>query len=447
MASLRSMLGMIGLSAALCAALGAAAPNVVEEKYDNGTVKSRYTMGPDGKKSGPYTLFFENGKVQEQGIYKEGELDGPQQLNHPNGKIKLKQEYKAVQLNGALAEFDEKGTRVRAADYRLGQLNGVCREYTNGLLVSEKIYVGGILAYPRSQQSLGQLLTKIRTGRVETRKLGPEDKGIPATLVAKTPESERQAAARLLIEYRELCGVPGAALQLDPFYNAQAEAAVQISEATGQLSLTPQNPGWPQDQYEFAKAACLQCGLFTGNGGLTAAVKLWMGDSSTEAGIKNLSNRRMCLSPAMQRVGFGLSPRVAAMQHADASRMDIPDWDFIACPGPGFFPVGDFAATDAWSVIVNESRYKQPVANVVQVTLTTAVVALKDGLIKPTGEPLKLNYSGVDTHNLGTTNCIIFRPERIAVAPGALYLVEISGLKDSTDKPVKIRYVVEFCRL
>ena len=423
MASWRSMLGMIGVSAVLCAALGAAAPSVVEEKYDNGTVKSRYKMGADGKKSGPYTLYFENGKVQEQGIYKDGELDGPQQVNHPNGKTKLKQDYKAGQLNGTVVEFDDKGNSIRSA-----------------------VYVGGVLAYPRSQQFLGQMLMKIRNGRVETRKIGPEDKGIPATLVAKTTEADRQSAAKLLNEYRELCGVPGGSVQLDPFYNAQAEAAAQISEATGQLSLAPKDPGWPPDQYEFAKAACLQCGLFTGNGGLTAGVKLWMSDSNGE-NIKNLSNRRLCLSPAMQRVGFAMSPRVGAMQHSDASRMEIPDWDFIAYPAPGFYPVSHIAATDAWSVCLNEAKYKQPPATGVLVTLTTAVVSLKDGVIKPTGEPLKLNFMGVDTHNIGTTNCIIFRPERIAITPGAVYLVEITGLKDAADKPAKLRYVVEFCRL
>ncbi|MFI5381238.1 MAG: toxin-antitoxin system YwqK family antitoxin [Tepidisphaerales bacterium] len=440
------MIGMVGVSAVLGAALGAAAPGVVEEKYPNGTVKSRITMGADGKKSGPYTLSFENGKVQEQGIYRDGELDGTQTINHPTGKVKLKQEYKAGQLNGSLAEFDEKGIRVRTAEYRLGQLNGINREYAGNLLVSEKVYVAGVLVYPRSQQMLTQALTKIRTGRVESRKLGPEDKGIPSTLVAKTTEMERQAAAKLLMEYRELCGVPVPAVQLDPFYNAQAEAATQISEATGQLAFSPQNPGWPPDQYEFAKAACPQCGLFTGNGGLTAAVRLWMSDSS-EGNIKTLASRRLCLNPALQKVGFALSPRVASMQHSDTSRMEIPDWDFIALPAPGFYPVSHFAPTDAWSVSVNEAKYKRPAVGAVQVTLSAAVISMKDGQIKPAGESLKLNFMGVDAQTFGTTNCIIFRPERVAVTPGAVYLVEISGLKDASDKPTKLRYVVEFCRL
>ncbi len=442
----RYAIGIAGMTSALCILLGAAASNVIEEKYPNGSVKSRYTLNADGKKSGPYVINYENGRVQEQGAFKDGELDGVQTINHPNGKVKLKQEFKAGQLHGALSEFDEKGNRVRTAEYRQGQLNGIVREYANNLLVAEKVFIGGTLAYPRSQQMLAQTISRIRAGRVETRKLGPEDKGIPAALVAKTTEADRQAAARLLNEYRELCGVPGGPLQLDPYYNAQAEAATQISEATGQLSLNPQNPGWPEEMYEFAKAACLQCGLFTGGGGLTAAVKLWLSDSN-EANIKNLANRRMCLSPAMARVGFAVSPRVAAMQHADASRMDIPDWDFIAYPAPGFFPVSHFAATDAWSVSLNEAKYKQPIANAIAVTISPAAVSLKDGLIKTTGEPIRLNHMGVDTRNLGTTNCIIFRPERLAVTPGATYLVEITGLKDSSDRPTKLRYIVEFCRI
>jgi hypothetical protein len=51
----------------------------LEERYDNGKLKSSYAVDARGVKSGAYTLFAEDGKRVERGNYKAGELDGARQ--------------------------------------------------------------------------------------------------------------------------------------------------------------------------------------------------------------------------------------------------------------------------------------------------------------------------------------------------------------------------------
>ena len=436
---------LIGLAGAALAA----GTSVVEEKYPDGKLKSRYAVNADGKKFGPYSLYFEDGKPRETGNYKDDQLDGPQQEFHSNGKVKLRREYKAGQLQGSLVELDERGNKLRTAEYRLGQLNGAYREFAAGGSIAsvERLYVDGDMIYPRSLPLIASAMAKIRATTIETRKLGPGDKPIPKHPGGNVSQPDRENAVRLLMEYRNLCYVSSEALQLDPYYNAETEAAVGILDAIGKLSHNPDNPGWPDADYEIAKAGCGHSNLYGGggSGGCAASIGAYMNDSDP-GNITVLGHRRWCLNPAMGRVGIAASAGHSAMWSFDGSRKEIPDWDFIAYPAPGLFPVSHFNANQAWSVTLNESKYAKPSKDSLKVRISPAVVQVSQGQIKPSSEPMKLNYFNVDLGGFGVGNCIIFRPEGLSMAPGAVYLVEIDGVKDNQDKPAKLRYVVDFCR-
>ncbi len=431
----------------MSAAARAAGVSVVEEKYDNGKVKSRYVLSADGKKFGAYSLYFEDGKPQETGNYKNDQLDGPQQVFYPNGKVKLRREYRAGQLQGSLVEFDERGNKLRMAEYRLGQLNGAYREFPAGSSVAsiERLYVDGAVVYPRSQPLIAAALAKIRAATIETRKPGPDDKPVPKHPGGNVSQPDRENAVRLLMEYRDLCYVPYEGLQLDPYYNAETEAAVAILDVIGKLSHNPDNPGWPEEDYKIAKAGCGHSNIYGGGGGCTASIGAYMNDSDP-GNITVVGHRRWCLNPAMGRVGIAASAGHSAMWSMDGSRKEIPEWDFIGFPGPGLFPVSHFNANYAWSITLNEKKYHKPSKEAVKVSVCPASVQVPQGQIKPTGEPMKLNYFNVDVGGFGIGNCIIFRPEGLNMSPGSTYLVEIEGLKDTQDKPAKLRYVVEFCR-
>ncbi|MGA2497713.1 MAG: hypothetical protein ABSH20_08225 [Tepidisphaeraceae bacterium] len=411
-------------------------------------MKSRYAVNADGKKFGPYSLYFEDGKPQETGNYKDDQLDGPQQAFHPNGNVKLRREFRAGRLQGSLVELDERGNRLRMAEYRLGQLNGTYREFPAGSSVAsiERLYVDGAMVYPRSQSLIAAALAKIRAVTVETRKPGPDDKPVPKHPGGNVSQPDRENAVRLLMEYRNLCYVPHEGLQLDPYYNAETEAAVAILDAIGKLSHSPENPGWPEEDYKIAKAGCGHSNLYGGGGGCVASIGAYMNDSDP-GNITVLGHRRWCLNPAMGRVGIAASAYHSALWSFDGSRKEIPDWDFVACPAPGFFPVSHFNANFAWSVTLNETKYHKPSKDSLKVSIRPAAVLVSQGQIKPTGEPMKLNYFNVDLARFGIANCIVFRPEGLTMAPGGVYVVDIDGLMNKQDKPAKLRYVVEFWRL
>src|SRR5258706_13343635 len=85
---------------ALLALISIARAGVIEQKYpDDKAVKSRYTVVADGKKSGPYWRYFENGKLQESGNYRADQLDGAREVFHANGKIKTREAYRAGELH------------------------------------------------------------------------------------------------------------------------------------------------------------------------------------------------------------------------------------------------------------------------------------------------------------------------------------------------------------
>jgi hypothetical protein len=421
------------------------AADVVEQKYaDDKAIKSRYTVVADGKKSGPYWLYFENGKLQETGKYANDQLDGERHVYFENGKLKTREDYRAGELHGSVEELNDRGEKVKTAEYRQGELNGVYREYADGVATLEQVYVGGDLVYPRSRAMMTATIAKIRAAKIETAKPDP-DKPIPPHRGSKVSQEDRENAVRLLMEYRYLCAVPYEGLQLDPAYCAHDEAAVAILDELKKLDHNPPNPGWPDAEYQFAKSGCGHSNLYAGGGGSVASVSAYMNDSDP-SNIDRLGHRRWCINPAMGRVGFAASGAHSAMWSFDGSRQEIPDWNFVACPAQGLYPADRFDSRSAWSVSLNPKKFRKPSKDSVKLSITPAAISLSEGAIKPSGKPLKIDYFNVNLDGFGVPNCIIFRPESLSTATGTAYLVEIEGLKQSNGTPAKLRYVVEFYR-
>ena len=60
------------------------------------------------------------------------------------------------------------------------------------------------------------------------------------------------------------------------------------------------------------------------------------------------------------------------------------------------------------------------------------------------GDPLALDLVRADTDGYGVPNCVIFRPKKVDVSPGARYWVELDGLKQKDGQPTTVRFMVEF---
>jgi hypothetical protein len=164
-------------------------------------------------------------------------------------------------------------------------------------------------------------------------------------------------------------------------------------------------------------------------------------DDSDEGNVDRLGHRRWCLNPTMGKVGFGRSGKFAAMWAFDQSATNVPDYDFVCYPARGYMPLEYFSPAGAWSVSLNPKKFKPPSAK------TQPKIYPWDAKTKQKGEPLPLNHLNLDYIPFGIPNCIIFRPDKSAVAAGRTYVVEIENLTRADGTAASVRYVVEFVRL
>ncbi len=406
---------------------------VEEEKYENGQTKSHYALNPAGLRSGPYTLFSDDGKRTERGSYKNGELDGQRQTFYPNTRVKLQENYKKGAIDGPVTELDEKGTSVRAAEFKAG------------IPVSDRTTIDGIVVYPRSIAMIQNELARIGKLKIETVAASAP---IPPHAGGNTSQEDREDAVRRLMEYRYLCNVPYEPLVLDPLYCAHDEAASAICAELGHLTHEPENPGWPVDRFKFAAEGSSHSNIYMAGGKKETpqcvnSINAYMNDSDP-GNVDRVGHRRWCLNPYMGKVGIASFQNYSAMWSFDASRKQIPDYDFIAYPAPGYFPSPYFRASYAWSISINPTKYAPPATTNVKIAVTPVKVDVAQNKVNPSAKPLELNSTKVNATSYGIGNCIIFRPVGITIDPGTTYLVEITGLQTRDRKTAVIKYVVEF---
>jgi hypothetical protein len=315
-------------------------------------------------------------------------------------------------------------------------------EYSDkGQPVREELYADGVLCYPRSLREINSVISRLERekkktgGAVHTTRpdRGQAQAGrLPGSLL-------NQALAHLKI-YRYLAGVPYEDVTLNETYNSESQHGAVLLSILGRLSHNPKRPAGVSDEFfKTAKKGCASSNLHQGRGNLVAAINDWINDSD-KRNIARLGHRRWCLNPSMQQTGFGLSASFCALWAIDRKRKEVPDYDFVCFPVRGYHPVAYFKPDWAWHVSLNPKKYKKPDKNV------KAQIFPVDPRFSKGTSPLKHNYDNISLSRNGIPNAIIFRPENLKMSPGTRYMVEITGIKDSSGKDVTIRYFVEFTR-
>ncbi len=417
------------------------------ETYPDGKKKGVYAITADGVKNGPFKEFYPDGKTKAEGAYKQEKLHGPYKAFHPNGKLQIRAVYRDGQYSGQVEEFGEDGLLRTRANYKDGQYHGLLQQYEGKQLLKEEFWLDGQLILPRTPGILAAELAAIQKMPVET--VGQLPPATPAGVLkaVKDPaaHARREAALRVLMNFRCLCGLPYKDLKLDWTYIAHCEAASYLLSKVGQLDHTPPNPGLPDAEYRFGYEGTSKSNLSTSDSPIEA-VRGFMDDSDPK-NIDRLGHRRWCLNPAMQKTGFGSAWGYTAMWSMDHSRTEIPDYDFVAFPPRGVVPTASFRGHYAWSVSLNPKKYQTPDANQVKVEIRPAKLSLKPPALEKAPTPLPIGYFHVDTGGFGIPNCIIFRPAGFKVVPGSAYWVEITGLKTLRGEDAKLGYLVAFIAL
>ena len=103
-----------------------------------------------GCPGGPDETYYENGQLEEKGIYKDGQRDGPYEFYHNNGQLGLKMTYKDGEPEDGLFEsYDENGELWLRGTFKNGEFDGPYERYDDdGQLVQKLTYKDGKLHGP-----------------------------------------------------------------------------------------------------------------------------------------------------------------------------------------------------------------------------------------------------------------------------------------------------------
>lgn len=250
---------------------------------------------------------------------------------------------------------------------------------------------------------------------------------------------------------RYLAGLPDdVALSAD--YTARNQAGSVINAANGVLDHSPTQPAGMSDSFHaLGTSGTSSSNLAWGPTELEKAVKLYMTDSDA-GNISHLGHRRWILNPPMAKTGFGQAGLYSSMWAFDRSRVESVDYNAIAWPAAGPFPVEFFSAGTAWSITLDPAKYSVDPSQ-----LRIALRRVSDGRTwtftsadTPSGPPGDGEYLTYNSARYGVPSCIIFRPPLdVAYAPGESFDVTVSAgvTSRATSRPAVFGFRTTFMSL
>ena len=98
----------------------------------------------NGKKNGPWFIYWENGQLWEKGIYKDGKEHGPRVVYYSTGQLGSKGTYKNGKRDGPWVHYHGDGQLSSKETHKDGKSNGpFVRYWDNGQLYSKGTYKNG----------------------------------------------------------------------------------------------------------------------------------------------------------------------------------------------------------------------------------------------------------------------------------------------------------------
>jgi len=254
--------------------------------------------------------------------------------------------------------------------------------------------------------------------------------------------------------YRFLSGLPYDVVATATL-NSQAQYGSVLLASEGNFSHTPPKPAdMTKTFYEKGLASTSSANIYASFGFdehiVARSIDAYMEDSDT-SNLAALGHRRWILNPALKNIGVGLAEgeedwSYSALQVFDQSRAKKLDFNYIAYPAEGAFPVEVFGPHYAWSVSLNMDKFKKPVEKDIKVYIKrlkdnkTWLLNSKNGKVSEKGA-----YFNVEQSGYGSGTAIIFRPSGIAeYRKGDRFTVTILGLKNKNGTDATLSYTVNF---
>ncbi|HDQ26081.1 MAG TPA: toxin-antitoxin system YwqK family antitoxin [bacterium] len=130
---------------------------VVRMYHEGGVLASEITY-KNSELNGHYLLLSPEGKIEEEGFFRDNNLDGEYKQYHENGRLKLAGGYKKGRREGAHKLYYPSGSIQEEEFYKDGVLDGEEREYyESGVLAVYAAYKKGKLKMIRQYAEDGTL--------------------------------------------------------------------------------------------------------------------------------------------------------------------------------------------------------------------------------------------------------------------------------------------------
>ncbi|GEM_PF-5490518 len=253
---------------------------------------------------------------------------------------------------------------------------------------------------------------------------------------------------------RTMAGLP--LLTLDSSLNEKAQYGASLSVATDQFTHTPTKPSGVSDDF-FQKA---YDGTNNSNiAGLpqnSTPTELSDGvkQMTIDSGVSGVGHRRWILNPMLYKIGLGYVSKVntydknvvsgdVLMYVTDKSQPTKPDYDYVAWPSKGYYPISWVTPGMDWSVTLNPDKYQMPDITEIGGTVTNLVDGSVLKLISGTTPVFTAMYDRVNG-----TSTIVFPVKDNdhywdEANAGDEFVVELNGLHQTDGTPATIKYTVK----
>ncbi len=222
------------------------------EKFDDGSIRLRYSTNANGNKHGIYVEYHSKKKIKIRAKYKDGKLHGKYEERFENGKSKIRANYEDGELHGEYEERFKNGKPKIRANYAQGKLHGGYQEYEEkgrNKVAKQLLYSRGEVLIERGPRQIDAELAKIAKTKV---KLDGKTEGYGyQTVWDRMKDSKQisgyQKSAQLLKQYRYLSRMPYEDIVLDYEATVKATAAADVLNRLQTISHTPRKPGSMSD--------------------------------------------------------------------------------------------------------------------------------------------------------------------------------------------------------
>ncbi len=260
----------------------------------------------------------------------------------------------------------------------------------------------------------------------------------------------RADGANMINFGRYLAGLPYD-VTLNGTRNTNGQYGSVLLRAIGYLDHTPDKPADMDDAfYSIGYSATSSSNI---GGGYTTSHSFQKGclDDASASNLATVGHRRWLLNPRMLYSGIGYADGYHTTYAFDQSRpVGDVDYDVIAWPSAGVFPVEFASRLTPWSITLNPARYDW---DATAVGKTATLRRVSDGRTwtmdaadtSTSGEYFSANFNGY-----GVPNVFIFRPNPADLPsgylPGEQYDVTLSGgiYAEGTRTPVVVTYRTSF---